>query len=360
MAVRCERSSATSPGLSGSDVTGVAGDVAPLRVGVIGLGVGEQHIIGYEQHPACEVVALCDSDVDRLKEVGRRHAPTALTSRADEVIQDPSIDIVSIATYDDVHAEQVIRAIEHGKHVFVEKPLCMGMEEARRIRAALGQRPNVRLSSNLILRVSPRFAAIKRRIDDGLFGSLFHIEADYNYGRLHKITDGWRGRLEHYSVVLGGAVHMVDLLLWLTGGRAVEVSAYGNNIATRGCGFRDNDMVVAILRFESGLTAKVTANFGCVLPHGHGLTVYGTGATFIQGDPHGRLYTSRDPQAPPELIVEPHPATAKGALIDNFIGAILGQRQPIVSEQDVFETMSVCLAIERSLRDGRPVRVTYV
>ena len=52
----------------------------------------------------------------------------------------------------------------------------------------------------------------------GDLGRVYYMEADYNYGRIHKIVDGWRGAIDYYSVFLGGAVHMVDLLLWLTGG----------------------------------------------------------------------------------------------------------------------------------------------
>jgi predicted dehydrogenase len=333
---------------------------APLRVGVIGLGVGEQHALAYARDPGCRLTVLCDRSADQLTSVGRRFPGVETTARPEDVLESDDIDVISIATYDDAHAGQVLAALDHGKHVFAEKPLCLSLAEARRIRAALEARPDLRLSSNLILRRSPRFAEVRRRIRAGEMGRIFHVEGDYDYGRIHKITDGWRGRQEHYSVVLGGAVHMVDTLLWLTGERVTEVCAFGNNICSAGSGTDFDDMVVAILRFAGGLVGKVTANFGCVRPHGHGLAVYGTQATFVNGDPLGRWYASRDPGVEPEAVETPHPGAAKGDLIESFVRSILEDGAAIVTAEDTFLTMSVCLAIERSAREGTTVGVEYV
>jgi predicted dehydrogenase len=333
-----------------------------LRAGVIGLGVGEQHAAGYRAHPDCEVAALCDIDAARLADVGRKYPGARLYASADELLDDPDIDVVSIASYDDVHAAQALRAIENGKHVFVEKPLCMRIEELRRIVAALADCPNVRLSCNLILRRSPRLQWLKAAIGRGELGRLFHVEGAYHYGRLHKLTDGWRGRLPHYSVVLGGAVHLVDALLWLTGERVVEVTALGNRIASREAGsrFQHHDMVAALLRFAGGMTGIVTANFGCVMPHGHGLTVHGTRATFINGNPHGVLHASRDPAAAAHVVDIPHPGVGKGELISSFLDSIWGVAEPIIAVDQVVATMAVCLAIEQSNLLGGPVAVEDV
>lgn len=331
-----------------------------LRAGVIGLGVGAQHARAYANDRRCQLSVLCDTSRAVSREVGEQFRGVELRDNWHDVIDDPAIDVVSICTYDDGHAEQVIAAIEAGKHVFVEKPLCLTIEEARVICAALAAHPEVVLSSNLPLRGSPRFQRVKQMIESGDFGEVYHLEADYLYGRLHKLTDGWRGRIPNYSVTLGGAVHMVDLLLWMTGGTVEEVTAYGNDIATRGIGLAINDHVVALLRFADGMTAKVSANFGCVRPHEHGLSVYGTKATFVNGLEHGLVYLSRDPSAKPQAADDPHPGVGKGDQISSFVSASLGEGPAIVPVGEVFRTMSVCLAIDRSAREGQPARVEYV
>ena len=225
-----------------------------LRAGVIGLGVGERHIEGYRSHPDCDVVALCDFSEDKLSMARTKYPGIRLTQRADELLQDPGIDVVSIATYDNYHYQQVVQAINNDKHIFVEKPLCLYESEAAHIRRLLQEKPGLKMSSNLILRMSPRFRLLKQMIMDGDMGQLFYVEGDYNYGRLHKITDGWRDKIDFYSVVYGGGVHIIDLLLWLTDDKVVEVAAYGNNLASRDTSFRYNDMVVSILKFQSGMT----------------------------------------------------------------------------------------------------------
>ena len=74
-----------------------------LRVGIIGLGVGESHIQGYEKHPSCEVVKICDFNEEVLHAVGNRHPQKTLTPDSKEITSDPEIDIVSIASYDNYH-----------------------------------------------------------------------------------------------------------------------------------------------------------------------------------------------------------------------------------------------------------------
>lgn len=325
-----------------------------LQVGVVGLGVGERHIAGYAAHPDAEVVLVSDTDPGKLAEVLGRHPGVRGTTNPDEVLDHPGIGAVSIASYDDFHHAQIVRALDAGKHVFVEKPVCLYEAEAVDIRARLRAHPGLRLSSNLILRLSPRFVAIRDRIRAGQFGDLFYVEGDYVYGRLTKITDGWRARRPYYSVVLGGAVHMVDLLLWLTGERVIEVTSYANGIATAGTSFRHPDLVASLLRFESGLVGKVTANFASVHPHFHKVEIYGTSATFLNDLGPGRYFDQRDPVREWTPVPDAYPGVDKGDMLRGFVDAIVRGGDPAVTEDEVFATMAVCFAIERSVASGRP------
>lgn len=331
-----------------------------LKAGILGLGVGERHIDGYRAGGNCSVEVLCDTDPAKLAEVSARHPGIRCTRNPNDVLDDPGIDIVSIATWDNVHAEQIVRAIDNGKHVFAEKPLCLHEEELAAIRAALARQPQVRLSSNLVLRMCPRFLALRQRIAKGDLGQLYYLEADYNYGRMHKITEGWRGAIPYYSVFLGGAVHLVDLLLWMTGWRVASVTALGCKLATRTTAFRYNDLTVALLRFENGAVAKVAANFACVAPHFHRLLLYGTEATYENFPEHGRITTSREAAAQPELLEQPYPGLAKGDLLAAFVDTLAGAPDPlqrVVSQDEVFAAMSVCLAAEKSAREGATIPV---
>ena len=203
--------------------------------------------------------------------------------------------LVCIASYDSDHFRQTLDCISSSQHIFVEKPVCLFLEEAKSIINSLRNNPTVRFSSNLILRKSSRFVDLKCRIDHNELGEICSIDADYYYGRIHKLIDGWRGEID-FIRFLGGGVHMVDLVRWLTGKEAVSVFATSNKLATHGSKFRYEDYISANISFEGGMNARVSANFGCVHPHYHSVKVFGTKATFINGKESAKIYDSRSPQ----------------------------------------------------------------
>lgn len=331
-----------------------------LNAGVIGLGVGEAHCEGFRSHPRCRVAALCDFSDEKLKRAAKKYPNARLAKNADDLFEDPAIDVVSIASFDNFHYGQIAKALKNGKHVFVEKPLCLKEDELRRIRDLLRAHPGLRLSSNLILRKSPRFRLVRRWVRAGRFGRLYYLEGDYNYGRIEKITNGWRGKIDFYSVVYGGGVHLVDLLHWITGDTVTEVSSFGNRIASNGSRFRFNDCVASLLRFKSGIVAKVTSNFGCVFPHFHALALYGTKGTFLNGLERGLFYRSRDSATPPVPVTAAYPGVHKGGLIYDFLESILKNRAPEVNEEDVFKAMAVCFAMEKAAKTSKVTRVRYI
>lgn len=333
-----------------------------LKVGIIGLGVGEKHIPAFESHPNCEVAALCDFSKNKLS-VAAKHCPEAiLTTDPDEILDNPVIDVVAIASYDNFHFEQVVKSIENKKHVFVEKPLCLDRHEAVVIRKLLNENPDIYLSSNLNLRTSPMFIRLRETIQSGDMGQVFYLEGDYLWGRIHKLTDGWRKDMAFYSIVYGAAVHMIDLIIWITGMNPVEVQGYGNSIATANSGFRYNDFAAILMKFENGMTAKISASGGCVYPHFHRVSVFGTDKSFLHDIYGGKMIISGEHGAEPIDVVEKYRATEeKGKIITSFIDAILdSQDKAIVSCDDVFNTMSVCFAAERAIQEGRPVRVEFI
>ena len=331
-------------------------DMKPLRVGVIGLGVGEQHIYGF-QTAGAEVTALCDIDPQKCSNAQIKYPNCTIYKTAEKLIGSADVDVVSIASYDNYHASQVVCALDAGKHVFCEKPLCLTSYELSQIYSALMRNSGVRLSTNTILRKSRRFCDVHDRIAQGELGRLYYVEADYNYGRLDKLMKGWRGQIPNYSVILGGGIHMVDLLIWMVGSEVAEVSAVGNKMCSAGSAFTTPDMVIAWLKFEDGTIGKVGANFGCVHPHFHNVSLYGKKATFVNNIHHSFVIESRDSSEEIIPITSLYPGVGKGDLIPSFVDAILGRGSPVVDEKAVFAAMSTCLAIDLSLQTGKPVNV---
>lgn len=330
-----------------------------LSVGVIGLGVGAQHIAGWARDGRVHVAAVCDPDRDALQRTMAACPGARGETDPAAVLGDPTIAAVSIASPDDAHGAQVVAALLAGKHVFVEKPLCLTDDEFDAIAAALDRRPDLQLSSNLLLRRYPRFAEIERRVRAGAFGTLYRLEADYDYGRLEKVTGGWRGRIPHYAVMHGGGIHVIDLVMWLKDARPVEAFAYGSGLATAGYGLPFPDTVVALLRFADGAVGKIGADFACVRPHFHAVTLSGTLAAFSHTENGAFVWSSRDPGVAAERLDLPYPGVGKDALLPEFAASILDGTPPVVTTQEVLDAMAVALAIERARRTGRPQTITY-
>lgn len=326
-----------------------------LNAAIIGLGVGAQHARAIAELPQCRVMSLCDLDRQKLAAYGAEYPHARLTENADEVLTDPAIDFVVIASYDNVHTDQILTALDNRKHVLVEKPLCHTESELDRITEALARHPDLVFQSNLILRRSPRLVALRDAIRAGELGELYYIEADYAYGRVQKITEGWRGEIPFYSVMAGGGIHMIDMVLWLTGRKVIEVHGYANQIATRDTSFRYEDFTVALLSMDNGMVAKISANFACVHPHHHLFSLYGTKRSFVQNALGAAYIGTRDPSVPPEPDLT-NPYVQKGAFIPNFVGAIEGRNPPDMSRAELLDSMRVCVAIDQSVRDRCVVR----
>lgn len=332
-----------------------------LGVAVVGLGVGEQHVRAYLADGGCRLRWLCDLDRDKAQGLCSVLGQGRPTTEFSDILADPEVDVVSIATYDAMHFAQVMAAFGARKHVFVEKPLCRTLEEARLLLAAWkasGPPPRA-LGCNLVLRAAPLYRRLRRAVGRGEFGRVYALDGEYLYGRLHKIVSGWRGREDDYSVMAGGGVHMIDLALWITGERPESVFARGNHICTLDTDFRYDDFVAASCLMPGGGVARFTANFGCVHRHQHVLRLYGTRATFLYDDAGARLHASRDPQVPPVAWEDdPRPAT-KGDLIPGFLRGIRQGRDWARDVHSYLDVIAVCAAVEKARAARQPVQVDY-
>lgn len=330
-----------------------------LVAGVVGMGVGEQHAIAYDREEHCELRWLYDLDPRRATAAAGRIGAGRPAPSFEAILADQEVDMVSIASYDDHHHAQVCAALAAGKHVFVEKPLCRTPEELAEIHRIWATGDRLVLRSNLVLRAAEIYLWLKRQIEQGVLGEVYAFDGDYLYGRLHKITDGWRKDVDNYSAMQGGGVHMIDLMLWLTGQRPVSVQMLGNNICTEGTDFKYNDFMAATFRFDSGLIGRITANFGCVHRHHHVVRVFGTRATFIHDDQGPRLHVSRDESDRAKSIDLPTLPKDKGCLIEDFVDAVRRANDHAAAARE-FALISVCAAADLSAVRNEVVRIEYL
>ncbi len=332
-----------------------------VGVAVVGLGVGAEHARAYLRTGRCDLIWLHDLDGAKAKALASQLGTGRVAESFEQVLDDPHVDVVSIATYDDAHFDQVVAALDADKHVFVEKPLCRTLGELSTVKQAWCRgNGRLKLSSNLVLRQAPVYQWLKDKIEGGELGQVYAFDGDYLFGRLHKITDEWRKDVDDYSVILGGSVHLIDLMLWLTDERPERVHAAGNRICTEGTEFRYNDFVAATLTTPSGMVARITANFGCIHRHQHVVRVFGANGTFVYDDSGARLHSTRDPSVKAEYLELPTLPTSKGALIEPFVSAVLDDDDLTAHTQEMFDVVSICAACDSAAASGTLEEIRYV
>ena len=325
-------------------------------VGIIGLGVGEEHLKKYLKIRNCKILLIYDKNKKKLNEISKKYKVNHCNNE-NEIFSNNKINLVSVASHDNYHFQHCKQAIQNNKNVFIEKPALLNIKQCKIIKRLL-KKKEVGICSNLILRRSPRFLSLKSRIERNFFGKLYYVEGDYNYGRLKKITEGWRSKINNYSVTLGGGIHIIDLFLFLTEKKIIEVNTFGNKIVTKNEKTKFKDFVTSNLLFENGMVGKISSNFGCVYPHFHKLNIYGTKKTFENHFFYEKIFSVRD-KIKFKTIKSKYLAQ-KGEMIETFIKNLESNKQKKLMAQEMFDTLCVCYAIEESLKKNKKIKVNYI
>jgi predicted dehydrogenase len=149
--------------------------VTGLSMAVVGMGYWGPNLIR-NLHELSQVKELwaCDLRADRLESITRRFPATRATSRYDQVLEDPSIDAVLLATPISTHHRLATAALRAGKHVFVEKPLAASSEEARSLMELATLRELVLMPGHTFL-YSPPVTMIRKLIESGELGEIYFV-----------------------------------------------------------------------------------------------------------------------------------------------------------------------------------------
>ena len=127
-----------------------------VNVGVIGVGafMARQHLPNMLRNPAMKIHALCDLNDDLLERRADEFSPEFTTTNDKDIFENPDIDLVMVGTRSQFHAHYVLMALDHGKHVFVEKPMSMSYEETAKVMRAV-ENSNVTLGVGFNRRFAP-------------------------------------------------------------------------------------------------------------------------------------------------------------------------------------------------------------
>lgn len=328
-----------------------------FNVGLIGLGnTGSEHIKFYEKSKKVKKIFVYD--IKKLKKF--KSKKIIIDSNLEKFSNIRANKIVSISNHDKDHFKNIIKHYGNS-HIFVEKPLCRSFQETKKIFKMIKKKKYRHLLySNLVLRNAGIFKNISKKISKGEFGKIYYFEGDYLYGRINKILNGWRGKDKSYSVMLGGGIHMVDLMISFLQALPSHVSSSGNKMVTKRKKLEFNDFTQSTYNFDNGAIGKITANFGCVHKHQHVIKVFGTKKSFIFDDKGARIFTKRDPYESKKIKTTKKIYEGKACLLPNFFKKISygkNYKNDIINELNL---ISACVFSDQSILKKKKVRIKYI
>lgn len=147
------------------------------KLGVIGYGYWGPNIVrNFSGHQDCKVVAVCDKNPSALARVLGRHPGVRVTTEVDDIVASPEIDAVAIVTPVSYHYELAKKALENGKHVFVEKPFTATSAQAEEL-VELAERKNLQIMVDHTFLFTGAVRKIKQLVDDGALGPLYYYDS---------------------------------------------------------------------------------------------------------------------------------------------------------------------------------------
>ena len=342
-----------------------------LRIGVIGLGMGQGHVKSYQTHPQAEVVAVADVNAALLKEVGDKYSVPGRYTDAQAMLDRENLDVVSVVTPNKFHKPLTLAAFRAGCHVLCEKPMAMNAKEAREMLAA-SRKARKRLMINFSYRFTEQAWALKQEVDKGVFGDFYFGRTVWHRRRGMPNFGGWFGQ----KVLAGGGplidlgVHRLDLALWLMGYPKpdwVMGSTYDRIAAplakAQKKAYDVEDLASGFIRFQNGATLMVEASWASNTKENETMETMlcGTKAGLVQKNLNGKyeyeaeIYEERNGAQYDRKLHPPMPA-AKPSMY-HFVDCIVNNTPHTATAEEGVIVMELLDAIYASAASGKPVKI---
>lgn len=309
-----------------------------INVGVIGVGaMGHNHVRVYSRLHNANLMAVSDLMKGTLAEVSKKYNTVGFVDY-DNVIEMPEIEAVSVCVPTTYHYEVVMSAIEHGKHVLVEKPIAFTLKEARKMVKA-AHKAGVKLATGHVERYNPAVTEAKKLIGENIIGDVVSASA--------KRVGPFPPRISDVGVAIDLAIHEVDVMFYLFNGLAEKIYA---NVGRKLDKCKHEDHAEIMLQFPNGIIGMLEANW---------LTPYKRRQLEITGV-EGIISLDYMKQS-----VEVFGKNAKKVRIshkeplmeelDSFLTSIINDTTPLITGEDGINALKGVLAAMKSAKEKRPV-----
>ena len=199
-----------------------------VKVGSVGLGrLGYEHAKNLAtQVPGCELAAICDVDANRVKEVAAELGVPNTYTDFEEMCKNPELDAIVIVSPSFLHCQQIEIAMNHGKHVFCEKPLGTDVAQCKAAEKVIEAHPDLIFQLGFMRRFDKSYAEAKRKIDNGDIGKVVLVRS-YTQDPRSTIESTLKFAPHSGGQYLDMCVHDIDLIRWFTGSNIKKVWGIG-------------------------------------------------------------------------------------------------------------------------------------
>ena len=331
-------------------------------VGVFGIGwVAGEHIKAYMQNPHMEVRALAsrrkESALAKKDELG---LDCDILDDYESLLKRDDIDIIDLCTPNVLHAQETIDAASAGKHVVIEKPIAMNIEELEAARDAVVE-AGVKSQVGFVSRWNPHVCSIRSMIEKGGLGEIYYTEVDY----YHEIGPWWSGWNWGANTKKGGpsasllaGCHAVDLLYYL-GGEVEEVFAYGT--FGHRMDYEYEPTYAAVVKFKNGKVGKTGCSFENECPYVMNIILHGSKGSVL----NEKFYTKewfpgqQGWQKFNTIFLDSgdvvhHPFKE---MVDDLAEALVADKEATANIHESYKSHEICLAIDRSIETGQVVKL---
>lgn len=311
--------------------------------------------------PQAQLVALCDSNEESLQAASKELGVTTLFRDYRQAMESPLVDAVVIVTPTFLHRQIACLAAEHNKHVFLEKPMALTIDECQAITDATAK-AGVKLQIGFMRRFDEGFLQAKEVMESGQMGRVNLIKST---GRGPGGPGPWMYDLNKSNGIIAEVnSHDLDSLRWFAGSEAIRVHAEGGNFKCDDAkpGFPDfYDTVIANFRFADGAIGSVDG--ACPCHYGYDARVEilcDNGVLFIGHSLQpGLTRVMRDGQAIGQAVKSWRNLFKDAYLaeMEHFVDCVVNDRQPRVTGQDGLQALAMVLGVNESLRTGQSVNI---
>lgn len=317
-----------------NDAEPVSGEIRFALVGAGNLAKWA-HLPALKKISGAKLQAVYSNRGAQGKAYAMRFGANYHTSDYNEVLNDKDVDVILISSRHSSHAREAVAALNAGKHVFIEKPMAITIDECQQIYQAV-QKSGKRLMVGFNRRFAPYYAEMKELIKNRT--SPIVVSTRMNSPGIEK---GWAAEAGQGGVVLGEGCHFVDLMYWLTESEPVSVSAYGF----------DEHNVAATFKFADGSIGNfIYTVVGSESSGGEMVEVFSQGVAATTEDFKRLVVKKKDRKGRSKFFAD------KGydEQLESFVKSLKDGKETEVTAVDGTRATLGCLLMLESARTGKP------